>query len=199
MKNISAWQNRRVVITKDCLSFAFVNHHEEVDRIPLSGIEYIKANEEIGAMDIEVESSHEHFCLQIATDPDGLNSGRSYYMRTSSQKTYDDLFPTLVKYTKAARKQAQASTLFQRVQVRVRKFYARFICQAIFAMIIIGVSAATCRQFFPLSFRAIQVFSRGPDFSAHRVSSAPSWSRSTQASSPTPTAPPPTSALSSTV
>ena len=158
MKNISAWQNRRVVITKDCLSFAFVNHHEEVDRIPLSGIEYIKANEEIGAMDIEVESSHEHFCLQIATDPDGLNSGRSYYLRTSSKKTYDELFPILVKYTKAARKHAQASTWFQRVQVRVRKIYGRFICQSIFAMIIIGVSAATCLRIF-FSF-----ISRSPKF-----------------------------------
>ena len=128
------------MLTKECISVAFVNHNEEIDRIPLAGIEYLKKSEEVNAMDIELELSHEHFCLQITTDPESHNSGRSYYMRTSSKEEYDSFFLSLTKFTKTARKKAQASTVFQKAQLRVRKTYGRFECQCIFALIIIGVS-----------------------------------------------------------
>ena len=145
--SFSAWQSRRVVLTKEFICFAFVNHDEEIDRIPLAGIDYVKSNDDLGAtMEAEMESSHEHFCLQVATDPEGHNSGRSYYMRTNQKDTYDDFFPALKKYAKIAKKRAQASTVFQRAQHKVRKVYTHFICQSIFALIIIGVSAAPWLQ-----------------------------------------------------
>ena len=127
------------------MSFAFVKHDEEIDRIPLYEVEYVKSNDEIGAMDIELETTHEHFCLQVATDPQGHNSGRSYYMRTTAKETYDEFFPVLIKFSKAARKRAQASTTIQKIQRRIRKIYGHVICQSIFALIIVGVSSTrTC-------------------------------------------------------
>ena len=131
-----------MVLTKDSISFAFVEHNEEIDQIPLSGIDYVKLNEELlGAVDADLDSSHDYFCLQVATDPQGHNSGRSYYMRTSSKAVYDDFSLVLGRLAKAARKRAQASTIIQKAQLRVRKVYGRFICQSIFALIILGVNS----------------------------------------------------------
>ena len=125
------------------MSFAFLQHDEEIDQIPLSEIEYVKSNHELGATnDVELDLSHEHFTLQVATDPEGHNSGRSYYMRTTKKEIYDDFLPLLTKYTKTARKRAQASTVLQKAQRRVRKIYGHIICQSAFALIIIGVSSA---------------------------------------------------------
>ena len=65
-----------------------------------------------------------YFCLQIATDPQGYNSGRTYYLRTESKSLHDDIMPLLRKYSVAARERAQASTLFQKTQRRVRKVHS---------------------------------------------------------------------------
>ena len=142
-KTISVWQSRRVVLTKDCISFAFINHFQEIDRIPLSGIDYLKTTDNMETEGQEEQDpSQVHFSLLVATNVEGHNSGRSYYLRTSSKKTYDEFIVLLTKYTKTARDRAQASTFFQRVQLAVRKFYTGLICQSFFALIIIGVSSA---------------------------------------------------------
>ena len=128
------------------MSFAFVKHDEEIDRIPLYEVEYVKSNDEIGAMDIELETTHEHFCLQVATDPQGHNSGRSYYLRTWSKEVHEEIFPLLNQLVKNARKRSGGSSAFQRAQRKIRKLYGHFICQSIFAFIIVGVSIE-CKDF----------------------------------------------------
>ena len=131
-----------MVITKECIAFAFVGKDEEVDRIPLDGVDYVKSGDDVGAkMDMELDASMQQYILQVATNPEGHNSGRSYYMRTSSKAVYDDFSLVLGRLTKAARKRAQASTIIQKAQLRVRKVYGRFICQSIFALIILGVNS----------------------------------------------------------
>ena len=138
---VSVWQRRRVVITKECIAFAFVGKDEEVDRIPLDGVDYVKSGDDVGAkMDMELDASMQQYILQVATNPEGHNSGRSYYMRTGSKDVYDEIFPLLTKFSKTARERAQASTHFRRAQLRVRNVYQHIICQSIFALIIIGVS-----------------------------------------------------------
>ena len=132
-----------MVITKECISFAFVKQNEEIDRVPLADVDYIKASDEFGAnTDAEMELSTHHFVLQIATNPNGHNSGRSYYLRTSTKETYDEILPLLQFSVKTASKQAQASTNFQRAQRKVRKIYGHVAIQSLFALIIIGVSVA---------------------------------------------------------
>ena len=135
----SVWQSRRVVITKECISFAFVDQTEEIDRIPLEGVDYIKSSDEMGKMEGEKDSSNHHFVFQVATNEEGHNSGRSYYLRTDSKAVYDEIFPLLKNFAKSAKERAQATTHFQRAQLRVRTVYGHIICQSIFAMIIIGV------------------------------------------------------------
>ena len=137
----SAWQSRRVVISQECISFAFINEDEEIDRIPFEGIDYVKAHDEFSSrMDSSRDLSKQFYVVQVATNPAGHNSGRTYYLRTSSNETYNELVPFLTKHAKAARKRALASTLFQRAQLRVRNVYRHIACQSIRAVIIIGVS-----------------------------------------------------------
>ena len=130
-----------MVVTKEYISFAFVKNTEEIDRIPLDGIDYIKASDDLGAkMDSELDLSKQHYVLQVATNPEGHNSGRTYYLRTRSKEIYDEIFPLLSNFARAARERAIASTLFRRAQLRVRNAYGHVVCQSIFALIIIGVS-----------------------------------------------------------
>ena len=132
---------RRVIITKDCISFAFVKKLEEIDRIPLEGVDYVKSSDELGSkLEIIEDSSSLQYVLQVATNPDGHNSGRSYYLRTNSKETFEEIFPLLSNYARVARERAQASTYFRRAQLRVRSIYQHIICQSIFALIIFGVS-----------------------------------------------------------
>ena len=135
-----------MVITKDCICFAFTNQTKEIDRIPLDGVDYVKSLDESGMKtDAELDVARQNCVLQIATDPDGHNSGRSYHVRISSKETYDEIHPLLASLARAARKRANASTLFQRAQIRVKEMYGHIICQTLVALIIVGVSPVRSR------------------------------------------------------
>ena len=148
----SSWQHRRVLITKECISFAFVRKDEEIDRIPLDGVDFVKAHFEAAIMDGPNHSDrdlHSHssqpqdfFCLQVATNAEGYNSGRTYTFRTRSKELYDEILPLLNKLAKNARRRARAQTFFRKCQWKVRKVYSHSICQSIIALIILGVSIA---------------------------------------------------------
>ena len=136
-----------MVISKECISFAFVNQNEEIDRVPLVDVDYIKASDEYGAKtDADVDSLQKNFILQIASNPEGHNSGRSYYLRTWSKEVHEEIFPLLNQLVKNARKRSGGSSAFQRAQRKIRKLYGHFICQSIFAFIIVGVSIE-CNDF----------------------------------------------------
>ena len=141
----SLWQPRRVLITRECISLAFVGNEEEIDRIPLEGVDFVKAHYEAALMeghshDDSGGQSQDFFCFQVATNAEGYNSGRTYTFRTRSKELYEETLPLLTSLAKKAKRRAQAHTLFRICQWRVRKVYSHSICQSIIALVIMGVS-----------------------------------------------------------
>ena len=132
---------QRMVLTNDCIYFSYLNCSEEIDRIPLSGIDYVK--ESLTAIvEGEASASRQFYCLQIATHATGYNSGRGYSLRTASREIFDDILPALTKSVTSAKKQAQAKSRLRKAQLYIRTMYQHAISQGFFALLIIAVSAA---------------------------------------------------------
>jgi hypothetical protein len=140
------WQNRRVVITKDDIIFAFVGEEAQIDRIPFAEVLYIKEMAEAATEDFDKEEnkifSH---AMQIATRDDGYNSGRIYYLSADSQESLHELIEYLTKKAKAARAQVEARTVFRKFQLRVRKRYDSPQFQGLMALLITAV--CSCSMF----------------------------------------------------
>lgn len=117
------------MVTKEVVSFAFDEEDVEIDHIPLAEVTSVKIIREVdigtkGSFRIlVVDNETDDLLLQISTERDGHNSGRTYYLRCESKETLDALNDLLKLNSKAARKRAQARTGFQKVQYRVRKIY----------------------------------------------------------------------------
>ena len=134
---------RRVVITKEEISFAFVGEEARIDHIPFAEILYIKEMTDAAGDDHnDDESKKFSHAMQIATRDDGFNSGRIYYLSTESKEALDELISDLVQKAKIARIQAEASTKFQKIQFRVRKRYESRKFQGFMALLIIAVLMA---------------------------------------------------------
>ena len=145
-----SWQPRRVVVTKDIMSFAFDDEELEIDHIPLAEISSIMSirQVEIGAIEsarnIGIESDEqEPRALEIATEREGHNSGRVYYLRFNSQEILDSVNETVKANAKAARKRARAHTVFQRAQYQVKKIYKSRVSRLIINILIAVVSSAS--------------------------------------------------------
>ncbi len=144
------WQQRRVIVTKDIISFAFAGDDNQIDYIPLADIEFIKEMKDItnaSANDAGGKADHEdRYRLQIATVLTGYNSGRAYQLSTTSKASLDALLDRISKNAKAARKRASNKTLFRMLQQKVRKRYESQITQGMMALMIgaVGVAAHTC-------------------------------------------------------
>ncbi len=134
----STWQIRRVVITKEEISFAFVGEEAQIDHIPFAEVLYIKEmTEAVGDDDAERKKfSH---AMQIGTRDDGYNSGRIYSLSAASKKEFDDLLCDLQKKAKIARVQAEARTNFQKFQLKIRKRYETGKFQGVMALLILAV------------------------------------------------------------
>ncbi len=77
--------------------------------------------------------------LMITTVPDGHNSGRTYYLQTSSSESYSALTRRLQVNTKEARKRAEFNTRFSKSQYRLRKIFHSAPFQFLSALLIILV------------------------------------------------------------
>ncbi len=131
---------RRLFVTKEEISFAFVGEEAQIDHIPFAEIIYIKEMTDAAGDDHDDEESKKFsHAMQIATRDDGYNSGRIYYISTDSKAALDDLMSDLAKKAKTARVQAEAHTDFQRFQLRVRKRYESRKFQGFMALLIIAV------------------------------------------------------------
>ncbi len=134
------WQMRRVVITKEEISFAFVGEEAQIDHIPFAEILYIKEMVDAVSNDQTDEDNMKYsHVMQIATRDDGYNSGRIYYLSTESKEALADLISDLAKKAKICRIQAEARTGFQRFQLRVRKRYESRKFQGFMALLIVMV------------------------------------------------------------
>lgn len=129
---------RRVVITKEVVSFAFVDEEAQIDHIPFAEITNIKEMLDAGEDTGEDEGMYAHV-MQIATRDEGYNSGRIYYLSTSSKDELDQLMKELRAKAKYARRNAEARTGFQRLQLKVRRRYESGIFQGLMAILIAGV------------------------------------------------------------
>jgi hypothetical protein len=131
---------RRVVITKEEISFAFVGEEAQIDHIPFAEILYVKEMTDAAGDDHDDEDSKKFsHAMQIATRDDGYNSGRIYYLSTKSKEALDDLISDLSRKAKIARLHAEASTGFQKFQLGVRQRYESRMFQSIMALLIIAV------------------------------------------------------------
>jgi hypothetical protein len=91
---------------------------------------------------IEAESDDGHrtlSALHISTRIDGFNTGRPYYLSTSSPEERNRLGTLLKELAQTARSRAEARTLFKKVQLAVRKRYNSPYVQYFFAGLIVAV------------------------------------------------------------
>eukprot|EP00292_Cryptomonas_paramecium_P009258 CAMPEP_0113682744 /NCGR_PEP_ID=MMETSP0038_2-20120614/12857_1 /TAXON_ID=2898 /ORGANISM="Cryptomonas paramecium" /LENGTH=250 /DNA_ID=CAMNT_0000601895 /DNA_START=112 /DNA_END=861 /DNA_ORIENTATION=- /assembly_acc=CAM_ASM_000170 len=139
------WQPRRVVVTKEVVSFSLIGREDELDQVPLHEIDYVKiwrdraSRKSLPTAVTDPGSDTEHgFSLHIATSKSGHNGGRSYYIRSSTKDERDDLLSSLTRLVASAKKRVAAGTIFRRVQLLVRKFYDSSVFQIIMAALIAG-------------------------------------------------------------
>jgi predicted RNA-binding protein YlxR (DUF448 family) len=77
--------------------------------------------------------------FQIATVPDGYNSGRSYYLQADSSQVKQELISQLQELAKSARKKVHETTWLLKLQGRVRTAYVHKSFQSTAALLIIAV------------------------------------------------------------
>ena len=77
--------------------------------------------------------------MQIKTDPDGHNSGRTYYIRSNDSEDIGQMISRLSSLAKDARKRAENKSKFERQQLAVRRIYNSPPFQYFTAALIFGV------------------------------------------------------------
>ena len=126
---------------------AFAGKDDEIDRIPMEQIEFVKEfTDTIDESSKVLEATTKEddgtwHMMQIATIPGGYNGGRSYYLRSNSSYTIENLITLLRKLSSKAREAADKSSLFWRIQRRVASVYEYDVVQSFIALLIAGVSA----------------------------------------------------------
>ena len=129
-----------MIITRDIISFAFVGEDHQIDHIPLSEIDFvIEMKDQESQAGLEATVAHDQYKLQIGTVENGYNSGRVYRIATRDREELKTLIARLTKFAKAARKRAEARTLFRKIQLKVLKRYETRHVQALMALMIMAV------------------------------------------------------------
>ncbi len=115
-----------------------------LDAIPLEDVEAVR---EMLAMDdaqLDKDSGDYFNAFMITTVPDGHNSGRTYYVQTSTSESYTALTRKLQANTKHARVRAKFNTRFSKSQYRLRKIFNSGAFQFLSALLIILVCCRSC-------------------------------------------------------
>jgi hypothetical protein len=87
--------------------------------------------------------------MQIKTDRDGHNSGRTYYIRANESDDFGLMITRLSRLAKSARKRSENKSRFERNQLKVRRIYNSRLFQYFVAVLIFGVKLS----FFSLTFQ----------------------------------------------
>ena len=77
--------------------------------------------------------------MQIKTEREGHNSGRTYYIRANDTDDLSQMIARLSKLAKHARKRAENKSRFQKNQLKVRRLYNSRPFQYFTAILIFGV------------------------------------------------------------
>mmetsp|Transcript_52856 Transcript_52856/g.139119 ORF Transcript_52856/g.139119 Transcript_52856/m.139119 type:complete len:356 (+) Transcript_52856:92-1159(+) len=128
------WQPRRFIMTRDALHFAFSRDDNEIDHIPLAEITNsgIMKDAEHGGTRASFSgprrnsvslASHGLYTIHIATENDGYNSGRVYYLQAESNEINDRLLLAIQENSKAARKRKASRNIWQRAQRRLNEWF----------------------------------------------------------------------------
>ncbi len=133
---------RRIVLTKDEISFAFVGGDSRIDYIPFAEVLQVKEMKEAARDNFDgLKDTRFSNVLQISTISDGYNSGRTYYLSSDSKETLDSLIEFMSKKADAARTQVEARTFSRKVQRSVRIRYESQEFQSVMAILIAAVRA----------------------------------------------------------
>ncbi len=123
------------MITKTKICFAFVDDDGLIDHIPLSEVDFVMEMND-AADDDDGKDAAMRYCMQIATNATGYNSGRTYYIATKSKEHMVTLMNKVKKYAEVERTRAEASSLFRKMQLNVRRRYESSIVQVTMALMI---------------------------------------------------------------
>ncbi len=135
-----------MILTKSVISFSFTSEDTELDYIPLAEVRFVMEMRDTADFNTLLSDPGQHdasnglHVLQIATEPNGHNSGRAYYVRASSKESCEKLLNQLNRGAKEARKAAEAKNAFRKTQYNVRKVYESQLFQAFTAAMISAVS-----------------------------------------------------------
>ena len=129
---------RRVVLTRDFISFAREAEDIVVDKIPLSEVETVR--DMLNSEEQNVDKGKFSNSLLISTTLDGHNSGRTYYLQAKSKNECCEIVTAVSNMAKKARERAEANSRFAVTQLFVRKFYESKAFQYFAAVLILAVS-----------------------------------------------------------
>jgi hypothetical protein len=157
------WQMRRFVYTKDVIAFSRPEEDILLDAVPLAeviGIDSLKQSDDdvsINNFEASVDFSH---AFQIRTKKDGFNSGRKYFIRTSSDEVMTEIVTEISEIAKAVANKLATKSKWAKIQNRVRLVYNSRIFQGVAAFLIIAVKFwVSCHS--PLLMRPLTT-SRAP-------------------------------------
>ena len=128
------WQARRFALTKTAIHFAFQGEELEIDKIPLAEITLIEEMKDCNVGGDEGLSSEVVKAIHIATEEDGNNSGRDYYLQTDP-KELDQLIISLRAMSREAKKHRDNHNIFQRAQKKVRRLYEAVPTQSLVCLL----------------------------------------------------------------
>ncbi len=100
----------------------------------------VKSEDEQGG---DRTSSRTGNAFQIATDTNGYNSGRSYYLQAAGTNQKQEIIAVLRKFSKIARKRAEVKSSLRQTQDRVRETYISWQFQTGAALLIVAVLASS--------------------------------------------------------
>ncbi len=143
---------------RDFIYFALFDHDDIVDCIPLFEVLQIKQLRVDGGLDSTLQHSrgsisNPHItnsqlscdlldrALRIDTNPEGYNSGRTYYLQLGSDEECARLAISLTTYAKDALKRFEAKTGLERSQANVRILFNSTIFQCTASFFILAVSS----------------------------------------------------------
>jgi hypothetical protein len=116
--------------------FAQMSEETITDKIPLTEI---KAVREMIDTDDKSQKPKDCNAFMIETNPDGYNSGRTYYLQADSNGACWDVSQKILKSSTFAVEKANSKTSFANAQQRVRKIYKSAIFKNVMALLILTV------------------------------------------------------------
>ena len=134
-----------------------------IDSIPLVEIVQIKKMGD----DVRAESAPQYFkkpsfsvgstfqtsahqflrSMRLDTDPEGYNSGRTYYLQANTDEELERLVQNLNMWTKKAKKRFEARSVLERSQRRARMIYNSLLFQCTTALFMLLVRPCCLRDF----------------------------------------------------